>query len=264
MFWQSRMDDFGPGRGARPAWRAVHRARRHFHAAFRSGSRPWPGGAAAFDDVGPDGPFDGRALMGAGGSRGGRGPFGGAGPFGGRGPFGGGSPFGGRGPFGGMFSGRKLSSNDLQLLLLALLAEKPAHGYELIRALEERSGGAYAPSPGMIYPALTYLEELGHAEAEADGKRKCYRLTDEGRAHLEASRAQVDELLARLAAIAARMAALRCAVEGNADDGGDPGLAELRQSLRQALAAARGAGPQERQRIIGILREAVDKIRSGA
>ena len=65
-----------------------------------------------------------------------------------------------------MFSGRKLSSNDLQLLLLALLAEKPAHGYELIRALEERSGGAYAPSPGMIYPALTYLEELGHAEAD--------------------------------------------------------------------------------------------------
>ena len=62
----------------------------------------------------------------------------------------------------GMPGGRKLGSADLQLLLLALLAERPAHGYELIRTLEQRSGGFYAPSPGMVYPALTFLDEIGH------------------------------------------------------------------------------------------------------
>ena len=73
---------------------------------------------------------------------------------------------GGRGGPGGFGPGRKLGSADLQLLLLALLAEKPSHGYELIKALEERSSGYYSPSPGMVYPALTYLEELGHASVE--------------------------------------------------------------------------------------------------
>src|ERR1700722_962443 len=67
---------------------------------------------------------------------------------------------------------RKLGAADLQLVLLALLAEQPAHGYELIRILEERSGGFYAPSPGMIYPALTYLEEIGDAAVSVDGNRK--------------------------------------------------------------------------------------------
>src|ERR1700710_1680308 len=77
----------------------------------------------------------------------------------------------GRGFMGGdgMPGGRRLGSAELQLVLLALLAEQPAHGYELIRTLEERSGGFYAPSPGMIYPALTYLDEIGHALASADG-----------------------------------------------------------------------------------------------
>jgi hypothetical protein len=60
----------------------------------------------------------------------------------------------------GFRTGRKLAAADLQLLILALLAEKPSHGYELIKELEERSGGFYSPSPGMIYPALTYIEEI--------------------------------------------------------------------------------------------------------
>ncbi|HSY88655.1 MAG TPA: PadR family transcriptional regulator, partial [Verrucomicrobiae bacterium] len=81
--------------------------------------------------------------------------------------------------------GRKLGSGDLQLLLLHLLAEKPSHGYELIKGLEERSSGYYVPSPGMIYPALTYLEELGYARVEAEGAKKLYHPTEEGRRHLE-------------------------------------------------------------------------------
>src|SRR5208282_842328 len=77
---------------------------------------------------------------------------------------------GGRGLGGGSFrTGRKLSSADLQLIILALLAEKPSHGYELIKSLEERSSGFYSPSPGMVYPALSYLEEIGHASVEPEG-----------------------------------------------------------------------------------------------
>src|ERR1700751_2604728 len=85
-------------------------------------------------------------------------------------------------------AGRKLGADDLQLLILALLAEKPSHGYEIIKGLEERSGGFYAPSPGMVYPALTYLEELGYASVEADGAKKLYRISEEGRAYLEQNR----------------------------------------------------------------------------
>src|SRR6201999_486038 len=87
----------------------------------------------------------------------------------------------GRGGFG---PGRKLGSGGLQLVLVGLLAEKPSHGYELIKALEERSTGYYSPSPGMVYPALTYLEEIGHASVTAEGTRKLYSATEAGRKHL--------------------------------------------------------------------------------
>src|SRR5271156_1031737 len=86
--------------------------------------------------------------------------------------------------------GRKLASTDLQLLILGLLAEKPRHGYEIIKALDERSKGFYIPSPGMVYPALTYLEELGHATIETEGSRKLYHITELGREHLEEHRAR--------------------------------------------------------------------------
>src|SRR5450631_2705224 len=84
--------------------------------------------------------------------------------------------------------GRKLASVDLQLLILGLLAEKPRHGYEIIKALDERSKGFYVPSPGMVYPALTYLEEIGHATVEAVGTRKLYHITASGTEHLKKNR----------------------------------------------------------------------------
>ena len=115
---------------------------------------------------------------------------------------------GGMGRGGDRFStGRKLGAADLQLLILALLAEKPSHGYELIKALEERSGGFYSPSPGVIYPALTYLEEIGYATVEAEGTKKLYRLTDAGRHELERNRAAVEAMLSALRASAARWTA---------------------------------------------------------
>src|SRR6266513_5321646 len=123
------------------------------------------------------------------------GPREGARPFG---FFGGMMGRGGRGVHG-FRAGRKLGSDDLQLVILALLEEKPRHGYEIIKALEERSGGFYSPSPGMVYPALTYLEELGYAVVEAEGAKKLYSISDEGREYLEQNRGVVDTILAQLA-----------------------------------------------------------------
>lgn len=97
--------------------------------------------------------------------------------------------------------GRMFDQGDLRLVLLQLIAEKPSHGYELIKAIEEKFGGMYSPSPGVIYPTLTLLEEMGFASSEAaGGNRKLFSITDEGRAHLESNRATVDNLMSRLEA----------------------------------------------------------------
>src|SRR5208282_4613403 len=78
--------------------------------------------------------------------------------------------------------GRVFDHGDLRLVVMALLAERPRYGYEIIKALEERVGGGYSPSPGVVYPNLTLLEEVGHATiSEEHGGRKLYTLTDEGK-----------------------------------------------------------------------------------
>jgi Transcriptional regulator PadR-like family len=79
-----------------------------------------------------------------------------------------------------------------------MIAEAPRHGYELMRAIEERMGGTYSPSPGVIYPTLSWLEDMGYARVEADGGRKRYAITDEGTAFLTANRAAVDEMQSRI------------------------------------------------------------------
>jgi DNA-binding PadR family transcriptional regulator len=96
-------------------------------------------------------------------------------------------------------SGRVFEHGDLRLVIMALLAEKPRYGYEIIKALEERVGGGYSPSPGVVYPTLTLLEEVGHASvADEHGGRRLYTLSDEGRAFLEGNRKVVDAILARI------------------------------------------------------------------
>lgn len=95
--------------------------------------------------------------------------------------------------------GRFFEHGDLKLVILALLAEQPRHGYEIIKEIEERLGGTYAPSAGAIYPSLTLLEELGYARVEsADGPKKLYAVTPEGEAYLAQNRASVDALFARM------------------------------------------------------------------
>ncbi|WP_246191395.1 PadR family transcriptional regulator [Aureimonas leprariae] len=94
--------------------------------------------------------------------------------------------------------GRLFDYGELRLLILALLAEQPRHGYELIKAIEERLSGSYSPSPGVIYPTLAWAEDMGYAVADPEGGgRKTYRLTPEGEAFLAANRAAADELLSR-------------------------------------------------------------------
>ena len=97
-------------------------------------------------------------------------------------------------------AGRKLASGDLQLLVLALLEEKPRHGYEIIKEIEERFGGMYSPSPGTVYPTLTMLEDLGYARAmpEENGK-KIYQITEEGRKHLAENQPLIDDIFSKIA-----------------------------------------------------------------
>jgi DNA-binding PadR family transcriptional regulator len=83
--------------------------------------------------------------------------------------------------------------------VLHLIAEKSRHGYEIIKAIEDQVGGAYSPSPGVIYPTLTLLEELGHVTVStADGAKKLHTITAEGQLYLKTHRPAVDALLARM------------------------------------------------------------------
>jgi DNA-binding PadR family transcriptional regulator len=94
---------------------------------------------------------------------------------------------------------RMFESGELRLVLLKLIADEPRHGYDLIRAVEEMTGGEYAPSPGIVYPTLTMLEEMGLIdEQKSKDSKKVFAATDEGRAHLEENREHVEELIERL------------------------------------------------------------------
>jgi DNA-binding PadR family transcriptional regulator len=162
----------------------------------------------------------------------------------------------------GFRTGRKLASDDLQLLLLALIAERPSHGYDLIKLLEERSGGYYVPSPGMVYPALTYLEEAGYATVEPEGTKKLYHISEQGRGHLEANRAGVAAILSQLARIGSRMGDVRRAFSERDDDDGDEAdeLREARRELRRALRERKRGSAEENRRIAEILRRAAADI----
>jgi DNA-binding PadR family transcriptional regulator len=158
--------------------------------------------------------------------------------------------------------GRKIGSSDLQLLILALLAERPAHGYELIKTIDERSGGFYTPSPGMIYPALTFLDEIGHASVQQEGTRKLYSITAEGQAHLAANQETASAILEAFSRIGGRMDQVREAFAGvgDIDDGASDEVHRARHALKAALRAKRGSDPKEARRIAEILNRAAADI----
>ena len=96
-------------------------------------------------------------------------------------------------------SRRMFESGELRLVLLKLIADQPRHGYDLIRAIEELTGGEYAPSPGVVYPTLTLLQDMGLVEeAAGEGARKPFQVTDEGRAHLKGRAEEIESLFERL------------------------------------------------------------------
>ncbi|WP_313525084.1 PadR family transcriptional regulator [Shinella sp.] len=99
---------------------------------------------------------------------------------------------------GGRHGGRLFDYGELRLLLLAIISDAPSHGYELIKTVEERFGGSYSPSPGVIYPTLSWLDDMGYAAIEpAEGGRKRYSITPDGKAFLAANRVAIDDLMAR-------------------------------------------------------------------
>ncbi len=186
---------------------------------------------------------------------------------GGFGPFGGG--FGGPGGRGFRF-GRMLGDGDLRLIALALIEKEPRHGYDIIKVLEERSGGFYSPSPGVVYPTLTYLEEAGHVEATADGNKKVYTITDAGKAHLGENRERVDALLEQMEAFSEKMERARkwftrdeSVWEEREKEPESEAMRELdqaRRRLRALIVAATEGSEEDQRRIADILRRAADEV----
>jgi DNA-binding PadR family transcriptional regulator len=149
--------------------------------------------------------------------------------------------FGGRDPEDWMRARRMLAQGDLRLIALALIAEAPRHGYEIIKLLEEKTGEWYSPSPGIIYPTLTYLEEAGYVTASAEGSKKLYTITDEGRAYLDTNRDIVDAVLDRLSALGERVNRWRQRMRGERGERGslppltEAALAHLRETISKRL-----------------------------
>jgi DNA-binding PadR family transcriptional regulator len=177
----------------------------------------------------------------------------------------GGHGFGGDGDD--MPRGRMVSSDDLQLLLLSLLEQEPRHGYELIKALVAHSNGFYNPSPGMVYPALTYLEELGYVTSTLEGNRKSYQVAQAGREYLAENKERADGILARLKEIGLKMDRARRAFSGEGNDADEQDhrswhreLGSVRHSLKHLLLHAIGAPAKRQKEIAAILRRAVEDI----
>jgi len=151
--------------------------------------------------------------------------------------------------------GRMFDNGDLRLLTMHLLSEHPRHGYEIIKALGERVGGGYLPSPGVVYPTLTLLEELGHAAVtEERAGRRLYALTEPGRAALAVNRQVLETILARLQ----DGAAARC--------GPPPEVARALENLATAVRLrllAQPSGPAQLRTITAAIDAAARAVEEG-
>ena len=127
---------------------------------------------------------------------------------------------------------RVFDHGDLRFILLSMIAAKPAHGYDLIKALEERMGGGYSPSPGVIYPTLTMLEEQGLASIAAEDGKKLYCATDEGEAFLKANQAALNAIQGRIDGIARERSVAP-----------DPRIIRAIENLKTALRLRLAGGP---------------------
>lgn len=195
------------------------------------------------------------------------------------------------GQMGGNFRvGRMLASGDLRLVALYFIEQQPRHGYDLIKAVEERSNGVYSPSPGIVYPALTYLEEAGFVTSATDGNKKLYTITGEGKAHLEENREAVASTLDFLGRTGEQMNRFREFVkadwpfggEGRPEDGNvppfwgerregapepdrpmadaTPELEAARKALKDAIKRVRRADPDQQRKAAAILHQAATAL----
>ena len=138
----------------------------------------------------------------------------------------------GFGRHGGRRAERVFDQGDLRFVILKLISQAPSHGYEIIKAIEEKVGGAYSPSPGVIYPTLTLLEELGYVTAlAAEGGKKQYQITDAGQAVLAEKSAVIDGIFKRMEAVNERF------------EGPAPRIARAMQNLGSAIRVRMSSGP---------------------
>jgi len=184
--------------------------------------------------------------------------------------------------------GRMLAAGDVRLVALYLIEQQPRHGYDLIKAIEEKSAGFYSPSPGVVYPALTYLEEAGYVTSEADGNKKLYTITDEGRAHLADNREGIEQTLGFLERAGEQMQRFRefarrdwSEGEGEAPAEGErrrpgrgrghfdrdiddvlPEVNNARRELKVAIRKASAGNDEQQRRLAEILRKAAVDIRA--
>jgi len=182
----------------------------------------------------------------------------------------GGFGFGGRHGRGGgggmdpedMRAGRMLAQGDLRLIALHFIAEEPRHGYEIIKLVEEKTADWYSPSPGIVYPTLTYLEEAGYVTASTEGSKKQYAITEEGRAYLNANRDLVDAVLDRLTALGERVNRWRRDARGERDSRRTlPPLVEATfDHLRQAVGKRLEGDAEAEARLVEILARTVTEL----
>ena len=148
---------------------------------------------------------------------------------------------------------RVFDSNELRLVLLKLIADQPRHGYELIRAIEDLTGGFYVPSPGVVYPTLTLLQDMGQIEeAASDGARKAFAVTADGSAQLAAKKDEIEALFARLAELA---------TQRERSDGGP--IRRAMQNLKMVLISRLESGEVKTEtlhQVASILDDAAQKI----
>jgi DNA-binding PadR family transcriptional regulator len=143
---------------------------------------------------------------------------------------------------------------DLKVVILQLLEEKPRHGYEIIKAIEEKSGGAYTPSAGAVYPTLTLLEDMGHAMSSEQNGKKVYTITAAGREHLAANQSTADDVFERIGDLGATVFS--------------EGMREVGRAFGHLTKAAFGASrehvrdPETSRRILEVLERASREIES--
>jgi DNA-binding PadR family transcriptional regulator len=199
------------------------------------------------------------------------------------------------GNMGGNFRiGRMLAAGDLRLVALYLIEQQPRHGYDLIKAVEEKSGGFYAPSPGIVYPALTFLEEAGYVTSQSEGNKRLYTITPQGRSHLADNREAIESTLSFLAKAGEQMSRFREFARADwpfgrsQDEAGDgqrrdqrgagfwqqqssepadrdlrdvvPELNDARRALKTAIKQVRTASQDQQRQAADILRKAAADI----